>query len=167
MRIRLAKSLAYAAAFAAGVAIFAAITLGQINRIDRRGTIADAQAMLEKTVVALKSNKTKTLDEINKIPFKLLTGGGYYDGVGRDRAARLSIADCNCCYSTFDHAHAFTGNASGISQSGPRIGYEHPRCREGSVLLSTVLPASRLPTLLLLAALLPPPLSLLGLWLAV
>src|SRR5580658_2835323 len=66
MRIRLAKSLAYAAAFAAGVAIFAAITLGQINRIDRRGTIADAQAMLEKTVAALKSNKAKTLDEINK-----------------------------------------------------------------------------------------------------
>jgi hypothetical protein len=58
VRIHLPKSLAYAATFAAGVAIFAAITLGQINRIDRRGTIADAQAMLEKTVVALKSNKT-------------------------------------------------------------------------------------------------------------
>ena len=89
---------------------------------------------------------------------KCVTGGNN---------ACFSIADCGCCDSTSDHAHAFTGNASGISQSDPRIGYEHPSCREGSVLLSTVLPAFRLPTLLLFTALLPLLLSLLGLWLAV
>jgi signal transduction histidine kinase len=66
MRIHLPKSIAYAATFAAGVAILATIALGQMDRMGRRGTIADAKAMLDKTVVALKSNRDKTLDEINK-----------------------------------------------------------------------------------------------------
>ena len=85
----------------------------------------------------------------------------------RGNNACFSIADRSCCDFTFDHAQAFSGNASCISQSSLGIGYDRPRCRESSVLLSTVLPALRLPTLLLWTALLPLLLSLLGLWLAV
>jgi Cache domain len=77
MRIQLPKSVAYAAAFAASVAILATISLGQMERTDRRATIADAKAMLEKTVVALKSNEAKTLDQINKGESGFLQGDIY------------------------------------------------------------------------------------------
>jgi signal transduction histidine kinase len=74
MHIHLLKSVACAAVLAAGVAIFATTGLRQINR---RATIADAKATLENTVVALKANKTKTLDEINNAQIGLLKDDIY------------------------------------------------------------------------------------------
>ena len=47
----------------AGAAIFAASAQAQMAH---QGTAADAKAMLDKTAVALKADKAKTLDEINK-----------------------------------------------------------------------------------------------------
>jgi len=66
--------IAYALAFAAGVAIFATAALAQMAH---QGTAADAKAMLEKTVAALKADKTKTLDEINKAENGFLQGDIY------------------------------------------------------------------------------------------
>ncbi len=63
MPIRAPKSIAYAIALAAGVAIFATTVPAQMAH---QGTDDDAKAMLEKTVAALKADKAKTLDEINK-----------------------------------------------------------------------------------------------------
>jgi signal transduction histidine kinase len=63
MPIHPPKSIAYAVALAVGAAIFAATALAQMAH---QGTAADAKAMLEKTVAALKADKVKTLDEINK-----------------------------------------------------------------------------------------------------
>ena len=63
MPIRAPKSIAYAIALAAGVAIFATTVPAQMAH---QGTADDAKAMLEKTVAALKADKAKTLDEINK-----------------------------------------------------------------------------------------------------
>jgi signal transduction histidine kinase len=77
MRFHLPKSVVYAAAFAAGLTILASIPLGPMHRMDRRGSNADAKAMLEKTVVALKANKAKTLDEINKGKNGFLQGDIY------------------------------------------------------------------------------------------
>ena len=58
MSLRARTYLAYALVLAAGTAIFANAALAA-------GTAADAKAMLDKTVVALKADKAKTLDEIN------------------------------------------------------------------------------------------------------
>ncbi|MGA8612281.1 MAG: cache domain-containing protein [Xanthobacteraceae bacterium] len=59
-----------AIAFAAGAAIFANAALAL-------GTAGDAKAMLDKTVTALKANKDKTLDEINKGENGFLQGDIY------------------------------------------------------------------------------------------
>ena len=58
MPIRARAYLAYALVLAAGAAIFANAALAE-------GTAADAKAMLDKTIAALKADKAKTLDEIN------------------------------------------------------------------------------------------------------
>jgi hypothetical protein len=63
MPIRAPKPIACAIALAAGVAIFATTVPAQMAH---QGTADDAKAMLEKTVAALKADKAKTLDEINK-----------------------------------------------------------------------------------------------------
>jgi len=52
------RNIALGLAMLAGAAIFANAALAA-------GTAADAKAMLDKTVTALKADKTKTLDEIN------------------------------------------------------------------------------------------------------
>jgi hypothetical protein len=57
------RAIAYAIALAAGVAIFATTVPAQMAH---QGTADDAKDMLEKAVVALKADKAKTLDEINK-----------------------------------------------------------------------------------------------------
>ena len=66
--------IAYALAFAAGAAILAGAALAQMAHL---GTAADAKAMLEKTVAALKADKAKTLDEINAGTNGFLVGDIY------------------------------------------------------------------------------------------
>ena len=61
-------------AMLAGVAIFATSALAQMAH---QGTAADAKAMLEKTVAALKADKPKTLDQINKGENGFLQGDIY------------------------------------------------------------------------------------------
>jgi signal transduction histidine kinase len=64
------RSLACLLTLAAGVALFA-------NAASALGTADDAKAMLDKTVAALKSDKAKTLDEINKGENGFLAGDIY------------------------------------------------------------------------------------------
>ncbi len=68
MSLRARTSIAIA--FAAGAAIFANAALAL-------GTAEDAKAMLDKTITALKANKAKTLDEINKAENGFLQGDIY------------------------------------------------------------------------------------------
>jgi signal transduction histidine kinase len=70
MSIRARAHIAYALAFAAGAAIFANAALAE-------GTAADAKAMLDKTIAALKANKAKTLEEINAGTNGFLQGDIY------------------------------------------------------------------------------------------
>jgi signal transduction histidine kinase len=64
------SSSAYLLMLAASVALFA-------NLASALGTADDAKAMLDKTVAALKSDKAKTLDEINKGENGFLAGDIY------------------------------------------------------------------------------------------
>ena len=70
MSIRARAHIAYALALAAGAAIVANAALAE-------GTAADAKAMLDKTVAALKADKAKTLDEINAGTNGFLQGDIY------------------------------------------------------------------------------------------
>ena len=84
-----------------------------------------------------------------------------------ERNARIRIDIRNRSGSIFDRTDAFTCNASGITQQGPGTGHKHARGREGSVPLPALLPAVRLPAVLLLFAVLSPLRPLFGLWLAI
>ena len=70
MTMRAKKHIAYALAVAAGAALFA-------TAASALGTAVDAKAMLEKTIAALKADKAKTLDEINKGENGFLQGDIY------------------------------------------------------------------------------------------
>jgi signal transduction histidine kinase len=70
MSLRARALLTYTFAFGAGAAIFANAALAL-------GTAADAKAMLDKTVAALKADKAKTLDEINAGTNGFLVGDIY------------------------------------------------------------------------------------------
>jgi signal transduction histidine kinase len=70
MRRHALAYIACAFAFAAGTALFATAALAL-------GTAADAKAMLEKTVAAIKADKAKTLDEINAGTNGFLQGDIY------------------------------------------------------------------------------------------
>src|SRR5580704_7805679 len=70
MPIRTRAYIAYALALAAGAAIFANAALAE-------GTAADAKAMLDKTIAALKADKAKTLTEINAGTNGFLQGDIY------------------------------------------------------------------------------------------
>jgi signal transduction histidine kinase len=70
MPIRAREHIAYALMLAAGAAIFANAALAE-------GTAADAKAMLDKTIAALKADKAKTLDEINSAQNGFLQGDIY------------------------------------------------------------------------------------------
>jgi signal transduction histidine kinase len=70
MPIRARAHLAHALVLAAGAAIFANIALAE-------GTAADAKAMLDKTITALKADKAKTLEQINAGTNGFLQGDIY------------------------------------------------------------------------------------------
>jgi signal transduction histidine kinase len=70
MPIRARAHIAYALVLAAGAAIFANVALAE-------GTAADAKAMLDKTIAALKADKAKTLTEINAGTNGFLQGDIY------------------------------------------------------------------------------------------
>ena len=70
MPIRARVHIAYALVLAAGAAIFANAALAE-------GTAADAKAMLDKTIAALKADKAKTLSEINAGTNGFLQGDIY------------------------------------------------------------------------------------------
>lgn len=70
MQRHVRMSIAWALAFAVGTALFTTASLAL-------GTAADAKAMLEKTVAALKADKAKTLDQINAGENGFLQGDIY------------------------------------------------------------------------------------------
>jgi signal transduction histidine kinase len=70
MPIRARVHIAHALVLAASAAIFANAALAE-------GTAADAKAMLDKTIAALKADKAKTLDEINAGTNGFLQGDIY------------------------------------------------------------------------------------------
>jgi signal transduction histidine kinase len=70
MPLHARRKIAFALAFAAGAALFANAALAL-------GTAADAKAMLDKTVAALKADKAKTLQEINDGTNGFLVGDIY------------------------------------------------------------------------------------------
>jgi signal transduction histidine kinase len=70
MPLRARAQIAYAPVLVASAAIFANLALAE-------GTAADAKAMLDKTVAALKADKAKTLDEINAGTNGFLQGDIY------------------------------------------------------------------------------------------
>jgi signal transduction histidine kinase len=70
MPLQACRKIAFALAFAAGAALFASAALAL-------GTEADAKAMLDKTIAALKADKAKTLEEINAGTNGFLVGDIY------------------------------------------------------------------------------------------
>ncbi|HTV38558.1 MAG TPA: cache domain-containing protein [Xanthobacteraceae bacterium] len=75
MPIHARRSVVCALAFAASFAMLAAAAQAQM--MAKAGTAADAKAMLEKTVAALKADKAKTLEEINAGSNGFLVGDIY------------------------------------------------------------------------------------------
>jgi hypothetical protein len=71
----LRRQIAFVFALAAGTALFAAMASAQM--MAHQGTAADAKAMLEKTVGAIKADKTKAIDEINKAENGFMVGDIY------------------------------------------------------------------------------------------
>ncbi len=69
------RSVVRALGFAAGVALLAGAAQAQM--MARPGTAADAKAMLEKTVAAIKVDKAKALEEINAGSNGFLVGDIY------------------------------------------------------------------------------------------
>jgi signal transduction histidine kinase len=69
-KMSLAALVGTAIGVAAGAAIF-------VNSALAEGTAADAKAMLDKTIAALKADKPKTLDEINAAQNGFLQGDIY------------------------------------------------------------------------------------------
>jgi signal transduction histidine kinase len=63
MALYVRRQIAVAFALAAGAALFATVASAQM--MAKPGTAADAKAMLEKTVAAIKADKAKALEEIN------------------------------------------------------------------------------------------------------
>jgi signal transduction histidine kinase len=70
MPLRARAHIAYALMLTASAAIF-------VNAAMADGTAADAKAMLDKTIAALKADKAKTLDEINNAQNGFLQGDIY------------------------------------------------------------------------------------------
>src|ERR1700758_5410517 len=70
---------------AGGVSMFRKLMIGVLGAMAvlfsttafAQGTAADAKAMLERTVAAIKADKAKTLDQINKGENGFLVGGLY------------------------------------------------------------------------------------------
>jgi signal transduction histidine kinase len=75
MALYVRRKIAFVFALAAGAALFAATASAQM--MAHQGTAADAKAMLDKTVAAIKADKAKTLDEINKGENGFLQGDIY------------------------------------------------------------------------------------------
>jgi signal transduction histidine kinase len=75
MALYVRRKIAFVFALAAGAALFAATASAQM--MAHQGTAADAKAMLEKTVAAIKADKAKALDEINKAENGFMVGDIY------------------------------------------------------------------------------------------
>src|SRR5580693_10673266 len=75
MALSVRKQITFVVALAAGAALFAAAAPAQM--MAHPGTAADAKAMLDKTVAAIKADKAKTLDQINKGENGFLVGDIY------------------------------------------------------------------------------------------
>jgi signal transduction histidine kinase len=88
MSLRARAPIAYALAFAAASAMFATAALAL-------GTADDAKAMLEKTVAAIKADKAKTLDEINKGENGFLAGDIYPFCFNLSDGTNVAVANPN------------------------------------------------------------------------
>jgi hypothetical protein len=75
MALYVRRQIAFAVALAVSAALFT--TAASAQMMAHQGTAADAKAMLDKTVAALKADKAKTLDEINKGENGFLVGDIY------------------------------------------------------------------------------------------
>src|ERR1700683_998691 len=75
MALSVRRQIAFVFALAASAALLATAAPAQL--MAHPGTAADAKAMLDKTVAALKADKAKALDEINKGENGFLVGDIY------------------------------------------------------------------------------------------
>jgi signal transduction histidine kinase len=75
MTLHARRQITVALALAAGAAVFA--TTASAQMMAHQGTAADAKAMLDKTVAAIKADKAKALDEINAGSNGFLVGDTY------------------------------------------------------------------------------------------
>jgi signal transduction histidine kinase len=75
MALFVRRQIAFVFALAAGAALFASAAPAQM--MAHPGTAADAKAMLDKTIAAIKADKAKALDEINAGTNGFLVGDIY------------------------------------------------------------------------------------------
>jgi signal transduction histidine kinase len=93
MALYVRRQIAFAFALAAGAALFA--TAASAQMMAHQGTAADAKAMLDKTVAALKADKAKTLDEINKGENGFLAGDIYPFCFNLSDGTNVAVANPN------------------------------------------------------------------------
>jgi signal transduction histidine kinase len=93
MALYVRRKIAFVFALAAGAALFAATASAQM--MAHQGTAADAKAMLDKTVAAIKADKAKTLDEINKGENGFLMGDIYPFCFNLSDGTNVAVANPN------------------------------------------------------------------------
>jgi signal transduction histidine kinase len=87
------KQIAFVFALAAGAAVLA--TAAPAQMMAHPGTAADAKAMLDKTVAAIKADKAKALDEINKGENGFLVGDIYPFCFNMNDGINVAIGNTN------------------------------------------------------------------------
>jgi signal transduction histidine kinase len=93
MALTVRRHIAFVFALAAGTALLA--TAAPAQTMAHQGTAADAKAMLDKTVAALKADKAKTLDEINAGTNGFLMGDIYPFCFNLSDGTNVAVANPN------------------------------------------------------------------------
>ena len=93
MALSVRSQIAFVFALAAGAALFATAVTAQM--MAHPGTAADAKAMLDKTVAAIKADKAKALDEINKGENGFFMGDIYPFCFNLSDGTNLAVANPN------------------------------------------------------------------------
>jgi signal transduction histidine kinase len=93
MALLVRRQIACIFALAAGAALLA--TAAPAQMMAHQGTAADAKAMLDKTVAAIKADKAKTLDQINKAENGFMVGDIYPFCFNLSDGLNVAIANPN------------------------------------------------------------------------
>src|SRR5580704_5339811 len=93
MALSVRRQITFVVALAAGAALFAAAAPAQM--MAHPGTAADAKAMLEKTVAAIKADNAKTLDQINRGENGFLVGDIYPFCFNLSDGVNVAVANPN------------------------------------------------------------------------